>query len=411
MSTFDKYRGQDVLISYLKKRSNKSYYGFLNLYRNIIVASLTSELCWNDLDNAWTGKYIREAEKIFRDQEFIETFKKKKVNEERLKHKKDLQTYWQGVIKEFNEKENLTPKNKLQSKTTKIPKDLPENSQLHAKQKAKLSRVRNNDNDTNDSSVELRKKKQKQDESKSDYYMQIADDVFLSAVAYEDLIKGNISSFIKLLEIRLSTRSQRSLSSANEPVLQAIVEFLLPSKHHVPELCLIMNNTKKKGNGKFGFLDIFVLGEEIKNYINLELKYITLVGLVRNNNGKQPKELSSNELKELDEILEKENEEILLKRPYVYYAKETNEWKKTTVGEILNNGIKQLERYIDVIAKGQATFKNSKAGVYDERIKIINSSNSSNKLIGFIIVVIGFHRIIWRSVNEKLTNYKYSKIR
>ncbi|GES97534.1 hypothetical protein GLOIN_2v1774865 [Rhizophagus clarus] len=223
--------------------------------------------------------------------------------------------------------------------------------------KSKLSRIRNIDNDTNDSSIELRKKKQKQGESKLDYYMQIADDVFLSAVAYEDLIKGNISSFIKLLEIRLSTRSQRSLSSANEPVLQAIVEFLLPSKHHVPELCLIMNNTKKKGNGNLDFL-IFCLGEEIESYINLELKYITLVG------------------------------------PYVHYAKKANEWKKTTLGEILNNGIKQLERYTDVIAKGQVTFKNSKAGVYDERIKIINSSNSSNKLIGFIIVVIEFHRII-----------------
>ncbi|CAB4416366.1 unnamed protein product [Rhizophagus irregularis] len=29
----------------------------------------TSDLKWNDLDNAWAGNYIREAEKIFVDQQ------------------------------------------------------------------------------------------------------------------------------------------------------------------------------------------------------------------------------------------------------------------------------------------------------------------------------------------------------
>ncbi|GES85176.1 hypothetical protein GLOIN_2v1774865 [Rhizophagus clarus] len=183
--------------------------------------------------------------------------------------------------------------------------------------------------------------------------------------------------------MRLLARSRMSLFSANEPVLQAIVEVLLPLKYHVPEFW----------------------EEEIeKNYISIELKYISLIGLERNINGKQIKELSANELKELDEKLEKENEEILLRRPYVYYAKEVNEWKETTIGEVLNNGIRQLERYMDMVAKGQAT-KNS-VGIYDDRIKVINSS-SPNKIMGFIILVIGFHRIIWKSVNEKLTNYKY----
>ncbi|GES77266.1 hypothetical protein GLOIN_2v1774865 [Rhizophagus clarus] len=243
-----------------------------------------------------------------------------------------------------------------------------------------------------------------------DHYMLLANDVFHFAVVYEDLIEGDIISLVKFLKIRLSTRSRMSLSSANEPVLQAIVELILPSQYHVPELCLIMNNIKKKGNGRFGFVDIFVLGEEIKkNYISIELKYISLVGLVRNIYGEQTKELkelNANELKELDEKLEREDEEILLKKPYVYYSKEVNEWKKTTIGEVLNNGIKQLERYIDVIAKGQAT-KNS-TGIYDERIKIVNSSNS-NTILGFVILVVGFRRIIWKSINEKSTNYKYSK--
>lgn len=199
-----------------------------------------------------------------------------------------------------------------------------------------------------------------------------------------------------------------SLFSANEPVLQVIVELLLPLKHRIPELCLVMNNIKRKGKGRFGYLDIFVLGEE-KNYVNIELKYISLVGLVRDINGNQLNEFSSaNKLKELDEMLEKEDEEILLKRQYVHFVKETNEWKKTTIGEILNEGVKQLEAYINTVAKGQAT--NYSAGICDERIKVTNNSNSS-KLIGYIIIVIGFRRIIWRSTDEIISNHKYSKIK
>ncbi|GBB88920.1 hypothetical protein RclHR1_15530007 [Rhizophagus clarus] len=169
------------------------------------------------------------------------------MNVERLKHMKDLQIYWQEEINEYYEKENLIPKTKSQSINT-TAKDHSVVSQLQ--------------------------KQNRPDESKNDYYMKIANDVFLFAVAYEDLIKGDISNFIKLLKTRLSARSRMSLSSANEPVLQAIVELFLPLKYYIPELCLIMNNTKKKGNGRYGFVDMFVLGKEIeKNYVT-ELEII-----------------------------------------------------------------------------------------------------------------------------------------
>lgn len=95
------------------------------------------------------------------------------------------------------------------------------------------------------------------------------------------LVVGNIIPFIKLRKTILSTRSRMSLSSANEAVLQAIVEILLPSRHRVPELCLVIDSKKQKGSGRFGFLDIFVL----RNNICLELKYISLIGLVRDTTG------------------------------------------------------------------------------------------------------------------------------
>jgi hypothetical protein len=201
-----------------------------------------------------------------------------------------------------------------------------------------------------------------------------------------------------------------SLLTANEPVLQAIVELNLPSKHRAPELCLVMNNIKKKGDGKFGYVDIFVLGDETRsNYISIELKYISLAGLLRNINDEQQKKFSANELKKLDEIIEKENEKSLLKRQYIHYVKETNEYKQTTIGEILNNGIIQLEKYMNTIAKGQATKRS--VGICDERIEVINSNSTNTKLLGFIIIVIGFRRIIWRPVNEISTNYQFNKIK
>ncbi|RGB31175.1 hypothetical protein C1646_764386 [Rhizophagus diaphanus] len=421
------YPGQDILISYLKKQSNKSYRGFLKLHHDIIMTSVTSELKWYNLDNAWASNYIREAEKIFVDQQVIETLKKR-INIERLEYKKELQAYWQRVIKEY-EKENLIPKKKLHSKNTikVLTKDLSETSQVNCNKRnnndanyllklkkkqnqnenympkqnenpetSKLNQEeinkntkRNNDGDIDNLLIELKKKQKKNVD-----HIKIAEDILHIALAYEDLISET-----------LLTRSRMSLTSANESVLQVTVELLLPSKYRVPELCLIMNAAMSKGNGRFGFLDIFVLGESYS--ISIELKYIPLTGLVSNINGKQTKDFNANELKELDEVLEKEDEEILLKRQYKYYDKKVNKYEQTTINELLYKGMKQLRGYIEIIAKGQAN-KDS-TGVCDKQIKIINSN--PNKLIGFVIVVIGFCQIIWRSVGEKLTNYKYINIK
>ncbi|EXX77771.1 hypothetical protein RirG_020790 [Rhizophagus irregularis DAOM 197198w] len=372
------YPGQDTLISFLKKKSNKSYRRFLILHKNVVVASVTSDLKWNDLDNAWAGNYIREAEKIFVDQQVIESLKEK-LNIERLEYKKEFKSFWKIIIQEHHEKENLTPKTKL------LTEDLPQSSQVDHKIINKSIKI-NDDDNTSNLLIDL-KKRQRQNE---DYI----------GLAYKDLVSGNIISFIKFLKETLLTRSRRSLYSANESVLQVTIELLLPSKYRVPELCLIMNTAVNKGNGKFGFLDVFVLGE---CYTNIELKYIPLTGLVSNTDAR---DLNANELGELDKVIEREDEDILLRRQCKYYDKKTNKYIRTTINDVLNNGAKQLERYMRIISKGQANKYST--GVCDERIKIVNSN--PNKLIGFVIVVIGFRRIIWRSVDEKSTNYRYIKI-
>ncbi|CAB4463910.1 unnamed protein product [Rhizophagus irregularis] len=347
------------------------------------------------------------------------------LNIERLEYKNEFKSFWKIIIKE-HEKENLTPKAKL------LTEDSPQSSQVDNK-KINKSIKKNDDDNTSNLLIELKEKQNqnedhylsKQNENPETSHKKINknikrnneevtdDDPFINlkkkqrqnedyiGLAYKDLVSSNIISFIKLLKETLLTRSRRSLYSANESVLQVTIELLLPSRYRVPELCLIMNTAVNKGNGKFGFLDVFVLGE---CYTNIELKYIPLTGLVSNTDGK---DFDANELGELDKVIEREDEDILLRRQYRYYDKKTNKYICTTINDILNNGAKQLERYMRIIAKGQANKYST--GVCDERIKIINSN--FNKLIGFVIVVIGFRRIIWRSVDEKLTtNYRYIKI-
>ncbi|CAB4399139.1 unnamed protein product [Rhizophagus irregularis] len=235
-------------------------------------------------------------------------------------------------------------------------------------------------------------------------YRQVINDALLIASAYESLVVGNIIPFIEILKTFLLTRSKMSLSSANESMLQAIIESLLPLKYRIPELSLVMDGKKLKGSGHFDYSDIFVLkGIGDIYYISLELKYISLVGLIKNQKAKY----GANELENLDKILEKENEEDLLKRPYTYWSKEHKRTNQTTIGEVLNSGISQLESYMNTISKGRVVDYSS-SGIFDKRVKIVKSN--PNKLKGFVFLVIGFHRILWKPVDEVISNYTYNVI-
>ncbi|RGB23689.1 hypothetical protein C1646_774151 [Rhizophagus diaphanus] len=398
MSTFKNYPGQDVLISYLKERGIKSsYYGFLSANHDIIVNSILSTDKCEKLNSIWLHHFLTEAKSQLDWKIFVEV--KNKAIADNSRYTKYLQTFWQNVFKEY-EKENLVPNELSKGQSDWNMKT----TTLQVKQKEELKRTRD-DADIENLSTEYWKKQSrilKQSKDKL-VYRQVVDNAFLVASAYESLIEDNIIPFIKLLKITLLTRSQMSLSSANEPVLQAIVENLLPSNYCIPELSLVMNGKKPKGSGRFSYSDIFILSDTGNNYVILELKYISLVGL----NINQKNNLGSNELENLDKVLEKENEESLLKRQYSYWSKENKKTNITTIGEILNNGIDQLNSYMKVISKGKAT-NYSSSGIFDRRIKV--SKSNPNKLKGFVVLVIGFRRILWKSVDDVTTNYTYNKV-
>ncbi|EXX76819.1 Bdf1p [Rhizophagus irregularis DAOM 197198w] len=256
---------------------------------------------------------------------------------------------------------------------------------LHDRQTRELKRVRDTDtDDTDDTDKSWKKQCQILEQNKNNLiYRQVINDALLIASAYESLVVGNIIPFIEILKTFLLTRSKMSLSSANESMLQAIIESLLPLKYRIPELSLVMD-------------------EKVKG-ISLELKYISLVGLIKNQKAKY----GANELENLDKILEKENEEDLLKRPYTYWSKEHKRTNQTTIGEVLNSGISQLESYMNTISKGRVVDYSS-SGIFDKRVKIVKSN--PNKLKGFVILVIGFRRILWKPVDEVISNYTYNVI-
>ncbi|GES92217.1 hypothetical protein GLOIN_2v1781474 [Rhizophagus clarus] len=513
MNSLEEYPEQNILISYLKKNKQPSFYGFLISHRDIIFDSITTTNL-KELDSLWYSRFLLVVEN-FPDL-------KTKIIKERLRYAKPLEIFWREIIKEY--KENLVPTitdkipttkdssnadinliinfcynilhelesksninlfykltektnkfiknpmdiftisskldndeytnieefekdmhlifhncytyNNTDSKIYQLGKELESvfieiwteetqkkelmkmqdndiNSSITNKtkvltekninqQKVELKRVRDDDVDlsTNHMAKQLRILEQNKDDL---VFNDVINNAFYATLAYKNLVAGNIIPFIKNLKTSLLSRSQMSLFSMNEHVLQAIIEGLLPQKYRIPELSLVMNGKKQKGSGRFGYLDIFVVKCVGDYNISLELKYVSLVGLIK----KQKDEYSANDLEDLDKTLEKENEKLLLNRPYLFWSKEHNKMKQITICETLEKGINQLRSYMNVIADGKPADYFS-SGIFDKRVKITKSN--PNELKGFVILVIGFRRILWRPVEEVMTNYSYNKV-
>ncbi|RIA92959.1 hypothetical protein C1645_820030 [Glomus cerebriforme] len=222
------------------------------------------------------------------------------VKKERSQRVKDLQTYWQEVIEEQScetddEKENLEPSSikRPRSITTHIclvQGNLSTNAFLiniskdqligHLKKTIKIKRQNDFAGDQNellptkkilkyffgtpakeyihiivspnDADTDSPSTGQKRDKA---VFRKVIDDSFHVASAHENLIARNVMPFTIIIKTFLLTRSRMLLSSANEPVLQAIVKSLLPLRYRVSELSLLkyvslvglMGNQKNTG--------------------------------------------------------------------------------------------------------------------------------------------------------------------
>jgi len=230
--------------------------------------------------------------------------------------------------------------------------------------------------------------------------------------AFDNLVRGNINDFVKLLETFNKTRALRSFFSANEAMLQSIVELILDKpSYRVPELRLVVDGNKEKGKGCYGFADLFIPATTRTNGTRtyaelLELKYITLNGLLKGevNNWHRPSAYS--DMEDLAKRLSGDNDDEILRRNYMYWSKDLGRPVTKTVGSILADGVEQLNMYMETIAKGETNNWNN-SGILDKRIKV---EDGNDFLQGHVVMGIGRGRILVRSTQPTLTSKEYDRI-
>ncbi|RIA89109.1 hypothetical protein C1645_214919 [Glomus cerebriforme] len=229
--------------------------------------------------------------------------------------------------------------------------------------------------------------------------------------AIENLGKGRTNEFVKLLETFLDTRALRSQARANEPVLQGVEVLLDEPNKRVPELRLVLDGTKKPGDGRFGFVDIFIhpmLTSAVGRWtcgVVLELKNIMLGGLWNGEMNDWNNQPIFSDLKKLQGKICKEDDKSLLARKYMYWSEEKHGPVSTTVGDVMANAVKQLEKYMQTIGKGKPkSYYDS--GVLDSRVRI---GEGHDNLQGHVIIAIGGRRILVHSTELMPTPNKYQK--
>ncbi|KAI1315836.1 hypothetical protein EDD11_000271 [Mortierella claussenii] len=228
----------------------------------------------------------------------------------------------------------------------------------------------------------------------------------LMVPAIRSLKAGNAKEFCQLLETFFSYRALRSLKNANEAVLQGVVELLLDEPSNcVPEFRLVVDGSKEPGDGRFGFVDIFIPRQAMvtmseQTCVVMELKNATLEGLRK---GITSQKSDCKGMEGLRELLSTEDESTLLMREYAYWSQVDGEWKIVTLESIMEDGVKQLKRYMKTIAMGKVQSYNT-SGVLDSRVNI---NPGLDDLEGYVIMAIGGARLLARHVGRIETECGY----
>jgi hypothetical protein len=173
--------------------------------------------------------------------------------------------------------------------------------------------------------------------------------------------------------------------------------------NRIPELCLVVDGSKEPGKGRFGFADIFIPRQAIggdQTCLVMELKNATLEGLCRETIGRSP---NNKELESLREALKKEKRSTMLQRKYTYWSREDGRWITVTLNSIMEAGVKQLRRYMQIIAQGKVRSYNM-SGVLDSRIKI---DVGLDELRGYVVMAIGSTRVLVQHMESIQTDYEY----
>lgn len=217
------------------------------------------------------------------------------------------------------------------------------------------------------------------------------------------MLNGNLDPFVaKVLDYH-KKKSIRSYREYNENSFHSVIEVFLNSFSisYISELQLIVNYNEKVKNNKadYGFVDLFIF-----NHMNdyLELKLFNLIGLYSGEMNKWENHPDHKSLIEFDSKLQRESEEELLSRNYIYWSKEEKKSKSVKVSKVINRGYEQLNNYIKVINKGKVY---NDVGISDNRISV---ETGRSFIKGYLIASFGTQQILVKSI-FKSSNFHFFK--
>jgi hypothetical protein len=223
-------------------------------------------------------------------------------------------------------------------------------------------------------------------------------------------MNGSLRPLVDLLIQFFQERPYRSVTNSNEAAFQAVIEMIcFDTVRCVPELCLLVDPTKQRGDGRFGFVDLFFAPPKeafAASIPVLELKNVTLKGLWLATRTCLDTEPSPGDLRALREVLKAESEEVLLNRQFCYWDKQGGDWVKQSIQNLKDAAFQQVRGYLGVLANGVSSTTTS-AGICDCWVQCEEGRDS---LLGHVIICIGGTHVLTWLAETKSTVYTFESV-
>jgi len=221
-------------------------------------------------------------------------------------------------------------------------------------------------------------------------------------------VNGKPELFVEILEEFFRKRPVRSVFDSNEANLQSVIEICwFEEGTCLPELCLVVNPAKTRGDGRFGFIDLFIASSpesHASTVALIELKQVTLHGLCRALTANANEEPSSATMESLRKKLEKETENKLLQRTFCYWDKSVKKWCKSSILNFKQAAVGQVNNYLRVAKNGAV--RGAHGGILDKRIIC---EKGEDCLVGYVVIGIGGTRVLTWEVGREQTQYSFRK--
>lgn len=222
-------------------------------------------------------------------------------------------------------------------------------------------------------------------------------------------MRGNTTPFVRLLEDFFRQRSIRSLADTNKPVLRITIELLwfgyFGEAQFLTEMHLVMDPTKRHGDGWDGLVDVFVSDSQrqhdtLNSILVMALKNVSLLYLWKaRQQNPTANPTSQNDYEPLLNELGQATEDQLLDLKYSFFDKKRGEYVTQQVKDTLQAATTQLDRYMNIASGGQGG--STRPGVLDERVLCIDGG--MDVLQGYVIICLASTRVVCRQMATRAT--------